>query len=65
MIALVMHQSAYAAEIVRAGIQSVGSGQLEAAKALGYRRGQILWRVVLPQAMRTILPPAGNEVIGS
>lgn len=64
VIALVMHQSAYAAEIVRAGIQSVGSGQLEAAKALGYRRGQILWRVVLPQAMRTILPPAGNEVIG-
>lgn len=65
VIALVMHQSAYAAEIVRAGIQSVGSGQLEAAKALGYRRGQILWRVVLPQAMRTILPPAGDEVMGS
>jgi len=64
VIALVMHQSAYAAEIVRAGIQSVGNGQLEAAKALGYRRGQILWRVILPQAMRTIMPPAGNEVIG-
>ena len=59
-----MHQSAYAAEIVRAGIQSVSQGQLEAARALGYRRGQIFRDTVLPQAMRAILPPAGNEVIG-
>lgn len=64
MLALVIHQSAYAAEIIRAGIQSVGAGQLEAAKALGYRPGQIFRQTVLPQAMRTILPPAGNEVIG-
>jgi polar amino acid transport system permease protein len=64
VIALVMHQSAYAAEIVRAGIQSVSQGQLEAARALGYRRGQIFRYTVLPQAMRAILPPAGNEVIG-
>nr|WP_314419492.1 amino acid ABC transporter permease [uncultured Erwinia sp.] len=64
VIALVMHQSAYAAEIIRAGIQSVNPGQLEAAKALGYRPGQIFRQTVLPQAMRTILPPAGNEVIG-
>lgn len=64
VIALVMHQSAYAAEIIRAGIQSVGSGQLEAARALGYGRGQIFRHTVLPQAMRAILPPAGNEVIG-
>jgi len=64
VIALVMHQSAYAAEIIRAGIQSVGVGQLEAAKALGYRPAQIFRQTVLPQAMRTLLPPAGNEVIG-
>ncbi|MFC3394495.1 amino acid ABC transporter permease [Brenneria rubrifaciens] len=64
VIALVMHQSAYAAEIVRAGIQSVNPGQIEAAKALGYRKPQIFCYTVLPQAMRAILPPAGNEVIG-
>lgn len=64
VIALVMHQSAYAAEIVRAGIQSVGNGQLEAARALGYRPAQIFRHTVLPQAMRAILPPAGNEIIG-
>nr|WP_154325344.1 amino acid ABC transporter permease [Pantoea sp. 201603H] len=64
VIALVMHQAAYAAEIVRAGIQSVGNGQLEAAKALGYRPAEIFRYTVLPQAMRAILPPAGNEMIG-
>ncbi|NDL61477.1 amino acid ABC transporter permease [Acerihabitans arboris] len=64
VIALVMHQSAYAAEIVRAGIQSVGHGQLEAARALGYRPAQIFRHTILPQAMRAILPPAGNEIIG-
>lgn len=64
VIALVMHQSAYAAEIVRAGIQSVGSGQIEAARALGYRPAAIFRYTVLPQAMRAILPPAGNEIIG-
>jgi len=64
VIALVMHQSAYAAEIVRAGIQSVGNGQLEAARALGYRPAQIFRFTILPQAMRATLPPAGNEVIG-
>lgn len=64
VIALVMHQSAYAAEIIRAGIQSVGTGQVEAARALGYRPAQIFLHTILPQAMRAILPPAGNEVIG-
>lgn len=64
VIALVMHQSAYAAEIIRAGIQSVGVGQVEAARALGYSPTQIFFHTVLPQAMRAILPPAGNEVIG-
>ena len=64
VFALVMHQSAYAAEIVRAGIQSVNQGQIEAARALGYRPAQIFRHTILPQAMRAILPPAGNEVIG-
>ncbi|WP_278498578.1 amino acid ABC transporter permease [Pantoea vagans] len=64
VIALVMHQSAYTAEIVRAGIQSVGNGQIEAARALGYRPAQIFRHTVLPQAMRAIMPPAGNEIIG-
>ena len=64
VIALVMHQSAYAAEIVRAGIQSEGNVQIEAARALGYRPAQIFRHTVLPQAMRAILPPAGNEIIG-
>ncbi len=51
------------AEIVRAGIQSVDEGQTEAATALGLSRSQSLRLVVLPQAMRTIIPPTGNELI--
>ncbi len=51
------------AEIVRAGIQSVDEGQTEAAQALGMSRAQILRRIVLPQAMRVIIPPTGNETI--
>ena len=51
------------AEIVRAGIQSVDPGQTEAASALGMSRGKTLRRIVLPQAMRVIVPPTGNETI--
>jgi polar amino acid transport system permease protein len=51
------------AEIVRAGILSVSEGQTEAAAALGMRRGHIMRRIVLPQAMRVIIPPTGNELI--
>jgi polar amino acid transport system permease protein len=51
------------AEIVRAGIGSVGEGQGEAARALGMSWGQTMQRVVLPQAMRVIIPPTGNELI--
>ena len=64
VIALVMHQAAYAAEIIRAGLLSVHTGQLEAAKALGLTRLQTVRRIVFPQAMRSIIPPAGNEIIG-
>ena len=61
--ALALSEAAYMAEIVRAGIQSVDPGQTEAAQALGMTRGQVLRRIVLPQAMRVIVPPTGNETI--
>jgi polar amino acid transport system permease protein len=63
MLALGLSEGAYMAEIVRAGIQSVDPGQAEAATALGLSRALVLRRVVLPQAMRVIVPPTGNEVI--
>lgn len=63
MLALGLSEAAYMAEIVRAGIESIDSGQTEAAAALGMTRGQILRRIVLPQAMRVIIPPTGNETI--
>ncbi len=63
MLALALSEAAYMAEIVRAGIQSVDEGQTEAADALGMSRGQTLRRIVLPQAMRVIIPPTGNETI--
>jgi polar amino acid transport system permease protein len=52
------------AEIMRAGINSVDEGQLQAAQAVGMRKSQALRKVVLPQAMRVIIPPTGNETIG-
>jgi polar amino acid transport system permease protein len=63
MLALGLSEAAYMAEIVRAGIQSIDPGQSEAAVALGMSRTQVLRRIVLPQAMRVIVPPTGNEVI--
>jgi polar amino acid transport system permease protein len=63
LLALALSEAAYMAEIVRAGIQSVDPGQTEAAQALGMTRGQVLRRIVLPQAMRVIVPPTGNETI--
>jgi polar amino acid transport system permease protein len=63
LLGLALSEAAYMAEIVRAGIQSVDGGQTEAAQALGLSRGQTLRRVVLPQAMRVIIPPTGNETI--
>ncbi|MFC5908315.1 amino acid ABC transporter permease [Streptacidiphilus monticola] len=62
-LGLGLNEAAYFAEIVRAGILSVDEGQSEAAASLGLTRGQTLWRIVLPQAMRVIIPPAGNETI--
>lgn len=63
MLALGLSEAAYMAEIIRAGIASIDPGQSEAAVALGLSRGQVLRRIVLPQAMRVIVPPTGNEVI--
>jgi polar amino acid transport system permease protein len=64
VIALSLNEAAYSAEIVRAGILAVDSGQVEAAKSLGMSGGQTMRRIVLPQAMRVIIPPMGNEFIG-
>ncbi|MEJ2858481.1 MULTISPECIES: amino acid ABC transporter permease [unclassified Saccharothrix] len=63
VLGLGLHQAAYAAEIVRSGIISVDHGQLEAAAALGIPKARQFRRIVLPQAMRSILPNAANEVI--
>ena len=63
LLALALSEAAYMAEIVRAGIMSVDAGQTEAAQALGMTRGMTMRRVVLPQAMRVIVPPTGNETI--
>jgi polar amino acid transport system permease protein len=63
ILALGLNEGAYMAEIVRAGILSVDEGQNEAAQALGLTRLQTMRRIVLPQAMRVIIPPTGNETI--
>ncbi|KAA5838224.1 amino acid ABC transporter permease [Saccharopolyspora hirsuta] len=65
VIGLVLHEAAYAGEVVRAGILSVDAGQTEAAQSLGMSRLRVLRRIVLPQAMRAIIPPAGNMLIGT
>ena len=64
ILGLGLHQAAYAAELIRGGILSVDQGQLEAASALGIPARDRSLRIVLPQAMRAILPPAFNEIIG-
>ncbi|MCE1235855.1 MAG: amino acid ABC transporter permease [Hyphomicrobiales bacterium] len=64
MLALGIQQGAYTSEVVRGGLLSVDSGQYEAARAIGMGQLLMLRRIVLPQAMRVILPPIGNEVIG-
>ena len=63
ILGLGLNEAAYMSEIVRAGILAVDEGQTEAACALGMRRLLIMRRVVLPQAMRVIIPPTGNETI--
>ncbi|MFE6758493.1 amino acid ABC transporter permease [Streptomyces sp. NPDC057684] len=65
IIGLTLHEAAYAAEVVRGGILSVDRGQIEAAQALGLSRFRRWRRIILPQAMRSIVPPAGNMLIGT
>ncbi|MET8680444.1 amino acid ABC transporter permease [Streptomyces sp. NPDC004647] len=62
-LGLALNEAAYMSEIVRAGIQSVDEGQTEASHALGMTHAKTLRRIVLPQAMRVIVPPTGNEFI--
>jgi len=63
ILGLAINEGAYMAEIIRAGITSVPEGQFEASTALGMSWGMTMWRTVLPQAMRVIIPPTGNQVI--
>jgi len=63
IIALTLGYGAFISEIFRAGIESIHAGQWEAAYALGLRRGQVMIRIVLPQAVRNVLPPLGNEFV--
>lgn len=64
LLGLGIQQGAFTAEVVRAGLMSVDSGQYEAAQSIGMPRLMMLRRIVMPQAMRVIVPPVGNEFIG-
>ncbi|WP_011579388.1 MULTISPECIES: amino acid ABC transporter permease [Chelativorans] len=63
IIGLALHEAAYMAEIIRGGLLSVDRGQIEATQAFGMSRARALRRVILPQAMRFIVPPSGNQFI--
>jgi polar amino acid transport system permease protein len=64
LLGLGINQGAYTSEVMRAGLLSVDIGQYEAAQAIGMNRLQALRRIILPQAMRVVIPPLGNEFIG-
>jgi polar amino acid transport system permease protein len=64
LLGLGIQQGAFTAEVVRAGLLSVDRGQYEAAQAIGMTRLKMLRRIIMPQAMRVIVPPVGNEFIG-
>ena len=63
IVAMSLNSCAYVAEVIRSGIQAVDNGQMEAARCLGLSKGQSMTMVVLPQAVRNILPALGNEFI--
>lgn len=63
ILGLALNEAAYMAEIIRAGLLSVERGQIETAESFGMSRGRTLRRIVLPQAMRAIVPPTGNQLI--
>ena len=62
-LALGINSGAYVAEIVRGGLMSVGAGQMEAGRSLGLNYGQTMWLIIIPQAIKNILPALGNEMI--
>ena len=62
-VALSLNSGAYLAEIIRAAIQSIDKGQMEAAKALGMNYRQSMFRIIVPQSYRRLIPPVGNEFI--
>lgn len=62
-IALCINSSAYVSEVIRSGIQAVDKGQTEAARSLGLSSSQTMWKIIMPQAIRNILPALGNEFI--
>ena len=62
-LALVINSGAYVAEIIRAGIQAVDKGQTEAARSLGLNKMQTMYKIILPQAVKNILPAIGNEYV--
>lgn len=64
IVALIVNASSYIAEVIRAGIQSVDSGQREAALSLGMSEKNVMMKIILPQAIQNILPAMGNEFIG-
>ena len=63
-LALGLHEAANMTEIIRAGLKSVDRGQREAAQSLGLKSWQIMWTIILPQAVRLVIPPTGNQAIG-
>ena len=62
-IAFTLNSGAYCAENIRAAIQSIDKGQFEAAKALGLSYGQTMWKIIIPQTYRRLIPPTANEFI--
>ena len=63
IVAMSMNSCAYVAEVIRSGIQAVDGGQMEAARSLGFKKSQAMMMVILPQAVRNILPALGNEFV--
>ena len=62
IVAIGINSAAYISQVIRSGIMSVGEGQIEAAKVLGLDRLQTLWYIILPQALRVVVPALGNEL---
>ncbi|MGV1871454.1 amino acid ABC transporter permease [Agrobacterium rosae] len=63
IVGLALNEAAYMAEIIRGGLLSVDRGQAETAEAFGMTKARVLWRIIIPQAMRSIVPPTGNQLI--